>query len=97
MRCYGPTIWVLLICAKDLFVGAKHPTSIAEANSTTIDLGRPHSTSDEMWNRRQKELHLRAVRRACSWRARPQLPLSEVACGHITKIERRAQFRDGPP
>jgi len=35
--------------------GAEHLTSIAEANLTTIDLGRPHSTSDEMWNCRQRE------------------------------------------
>ena len=35
--------------------GTEGLTSIAEANLTTIDLGRPHSTSDEMWNRRQQE------------------------------------------
>src|SRR5258708_3016353 len=35
--------------------GAEQLTSIAEANLATIDLGRPHSTSDEMWNRRNQQ------------------------------------------
>jgi hypothetical protein len=35
--------------------GTEQLTSIAEANLTTIDLGRPHSTSDEMWSRRKQE------------------------------------------
>lgn len=35
--------------------GTEQLTQIANANLATIELGRPHSTSDEMWKRRQEE------------------------------------------